>query len=79
MTTNETETYRLSDIVQTTDLPVFYNTESAPLRLVIRDSDDQRVCAVRCDAGPATLGNMTADEVVERFAGIEEDAMRDVL
>jgi len=66
------ETYRLSSIVDHSSLPT-YGPEGQPIRVLIRNSDDAEVCAVRSDAGPVTVGDLTADEAVERWAAPMDD------
>lgn len=78
-------TYRLSSIVtripsQYESLPV-WGPEGEPLRALLRDSDDATVAYVRSDAGPVTVGHLTAEQVAERLAGddYQADEIRETL
>ena len=69
-------TYRLSSIVDHSSLPTF-GPQGEPIRILIRNSDDAEVCAVRSDAGPVTVGNLTAEEAVARWAEPMDDGEGD--
>lgn len=62
-----TTTYRLSSIVDRSDLPSFGPT-GQPVRVLIRNTDDHEVCAIRSDAGPVAVGNLTAEQAVAKWA-----------
>ena len=70
-------TYRLTDIIRCPPpaLPV-YGPEGEPVRILRRNGDDADICCVRCDAGPATVGNLRAAAAAMRW-GVPWDLLGD--
>lgn len=66
------KTYRLSSIVTSTSLPI-YGPEGEPIRLLIDNDTDREVCAVRDDAGPESVGVLTVEQVLARYAEPMDD------
>ena len=71
MTTTTTQhTYRLGSLLQGELAALANNARQEGLsfpRPLIRQTDDKTVGYVSSDAGPAVVGSLTRDEVIERF------------